>query len=260
VKKSRIKHSFDERKVHILNRLKEKNTVKVSILANELKTSEITIRRDLEKLDQEGLLTKTFGGAKLRDFSLNEFNQTKRINEMGSEKKRIGDYAAGLVESGDVIFINTGSTCYYVSKALKNKKNITVITNSILVLTELRFNTNLQLILLGGSYDPISFSINGPVAENNIKNFRAKFAFVGTDGITLPYGATANSIHASQLIKSMIASTEKSILVGDHTKIGKIGPFKYADLNEFDLFITDKNISENDFNNIQSSGLKIKKV
>ncbi len=251
---------FDERKKYILKELEKNKIVKVSILARELKTSEITIRRDLARLEKEGFLIKTFGGAKLRDFSLNEFTQSKRIKIMAEEKKRIAIYAASMVQPGDVIFIDTGTTPFYVSSALKTKNDITIITNSVLVLTELRFTRNSQLILLGGTYDPATFSLNGPIAEENIKKFRAKYAFIGTDGISISHGVTANSINASQLTKTMMQSAETTILVADHTKVGKVGPIKYAEINDFDYFITDKGISDMDYKSLRATGLQVIKV
>ena len=110
--------SYFNRKEHILQLIEERGSVKVAPLAKELETSEITIRRDLEKLEREGLLKKTFGGARKREFSLNEFLYLKRIKQMEKEKKRIGCYAANLVKPGDVIFFYTCKIKLHIAQTL----------------------------------------------------------------------------------------------------------------------------------------------
>lgn len=252
--------SYLNRKEHILQVIDELGSVKVAPLAKELETSEITIRRDLEKLEQEGLLKKTFGGARKLEFSLNEFLYLKRIKQMEREKKRIGSFAANLVKSGDVIFLDTGTTTHHIAQALKNEKGITIITNSILILSELRYVRDLELILLGGNYRPGNFALSGPITEINMENFRAKYAFLGADGITLSNGVTSNDIYTAQITKLMMKYSENPVLVSDHTKIGLVGSIKYSNLEEFHTFITDSNIPADVANTFESRGINIKKV
>ena len=252
--------SFQARKEHILQLLEENGSIKVAPLAKELDTSEITIRRDLEKLEKEGLLKKTFGGAQKREFSLNEFLYVKRIRQMEKEKKRIGAAAAEMVNRGDVIFLDTGTTTLHIAMALKNEKEITIITNSILILSELRYVRDLELILLGGNYRPGNFALSGPLAESNIEGFRAKYAFLGADGITLTNGVTSNDIYTAQITKLMMKYAEKPVLVSDHTKIGLVGSIKYANLEEFDIFITDNQIASEDVTNFKSRGVNLEVV
>jgi len=131
-----------------LDTLEEFGTVKVADLAKELAASEITIRRDLDKLNKEGVLTKTHGGATSRATSLNEFAAIRKIRILEAEKKRIGEYAAKMVNAGDVIFLDSGTTTLHIARACKNKQDLTIITNSVLVLSELRFTKDLNIILL----------------------------------------------------------------------------------------------------------------
>jgi DeoR/GlpR family transcriptional regulator of sugar metabolism len=252
--------SFSERKQAILTALDKDSRIKTSILARSLGASEITIRRDLEKLDKEGVLVKTHGGAYKNDASINEFLYIKQIREQEEEKKRIGIEAAALVSEGDVIFMDTGTTTLQIARALKNEKNITVVTNSILILSELRFVKDLEIILLGGNYRPGNFALSGPLTEKAIKNFRAKYAFIGADSINLEYGITSNDLYTAHITQLMMKHAENSILVTDYTKFSKSGSIKYASVEDFDLIITDKKLASEDFNNIKLHNIQIRRV
>lgn len=252
-----MKLSPSERRRRILEILNSQNSVKIAPLAKEFSTSELTIRRDLDKLHNEGLLQRTFGGAEKKDYVINEFSYSKQINTMAEAKKRIGLFAAKMVQNSDVVFINSGSTNLYVARALKNKKGITIVTNSILVFIELRFSTDIELVLLGGSYRPAIFAFTGPIAEQSMKNIRANYAFLGTDGVTHQNGVTSNDFYATPIIKNMMRFSQNSILVTDHTKFGKTGPFKYADISDFDAIIVDDAI---DLKEYETDGVIIHRV
>lgn len=255
-----MKLSSSERKRYILETLNTQNFVKINSLAEKLSTSAITIRRDLDKLDSEGLLIRTFGGAEKKDNGINEFIYNKQIKLMSEEKRRIGLFAANFVKSRDVVFINSGSTTFYVARALKNIKGITIVTNSIMIFFELRFVQDIELILLGGNYRPAIFAFSGPIAEQGMENIRAKYAFLGSDGITRENGVTSNDIYATQVIKNMMRYSEKSVLVADHSKFGKVSSIKYADISDFDTLIVDSGISEDELNSYKSNGLTIHRV
>lgn len=252
--------SFSERKQAILNGLDKDGSVKVTALAQELGTSEITIRRDLEKLDQEGLLVKTHGGAIKREGSINEFLYMKQIKDNEDEKIRIGQMAASFISERDVIFMDTGTTTLHIARVLKNMSNITIVTNSILVLSELRFVKDLDVILLGGNYRPGNFALSGPLAENAIKNFRAKYAFLGADGITMEYGVTTNDIFTAQITQLMMQNAESCVLVTDHSKFGQAGSIRYASLDEFDMVITDRKLPDDEYENLKSNQIDIRRA
>ena len=255
-----MKLTSSERRRQILDILKNQDFVKIDSLAKKFSTSEITIRRDLDKLDNEGLLTRTFGGAEKKEDKFNEFSYDGRIKIMQKEKEKIGLFAASLVKSRDVVFINSGTTTLYVARALKNIKGVTIVTNSILVFIELRFAKDIELILLGGNYRPAIFAFSGPIAEQGMENIRAKYAFLGTDGITLQNGVTSDDIYATPVIKSMMRYSENSILVSDNSKFGKVGSVKYANISDFDRVIVDNGISDDDLKPYKSNGLTIHRI
>jgi len=248
---------FSERKKKILDLLERDGKVEVPTLANILSISEITIRRDLEKLDSGGLLIKTYGGAVKREPSLFEFIYNRNRERMVEEKKRIGIHAAKMVTKGDVAFLDTGTTTLQVARALKEGHGITIITNSLLILTELKFSKDINVILLGGNYRVGSLDLSGPLTQRAMEGFRAKLAFVGTDGITVEDGATTGDIYTAKTTELMVKYCERAIVVADHTKIGKRGATKYADIEDIDTLITDKSISAVDIARFEKKGLKV---
>lgn len=249
-----------ERRRLILELVNTNNSMKIAQLAERFSTSELTIRRDLDKLDSKGLVKRTFGGAQKLDLEVIDFSSNKISKIMEDEKKRIGLAASKLVESPDVVFINSGTTTLFVAKALKNKKGITIVTNSIIIFFELRFSQDIELILLGGTYRPAISAFTGPIAEQSMNNIRAKFAFIGTDGLTSEYGVTSNDFFATPILKNMMRFSEKKYLVTDHTKFGKVGSIKYADITEFDGLFVDEGISPEYLNEYSSKGITIYKT
>lgn len=252
--------SFIERKQRILDVLDQDGSAKISKLAGIAATSEITVRRDLDKLEAEGLLVRTHGGAMRRELSLSELMLEKRVKEMGSEKQRIGQAAAEMIRRGDTVFLDTGTTTLQIARALKTVSGITLVTNSIYVLAELRLAKDLNLILLGGTYRSGDHALSGPITEKNLETFRAKTAFLGTDGITADNGVTTNDIYTAEVTKLMMAHAEKSVLVADHTKIGRAGSIKYAEVEDFDLLITDGGIPEESISALRQLKIEVKQV
>jgi DeoR/GlpR family transcriptional regulator of sugar metabolism len=252
--------SFLERKQKILQILEQDGLVKIDQLAPLLSVSEITIRRDLERLAREGLLIKKRGGAARREPSVSELFFEKRIKEMEAEKRRIGQAAAAMVQRGDVVLLDTGTTTMQIARALKTVSGITIITNSMLILAELAYAKDLNLILLGGTYRMGDFALSGPLTEKNLEMFRARLAFLGADGISAAIGVTSNDIYTAEVTKSMMAHAETAVLVADHSKVGRVGAIKYAEAKDFGLLITDKELPAGEQEALEKIGLKIESV
>ena len=253
-------YSFLERKKKIQDLLEQNGSAKIGELSGVLAVSEITVRRDLDRLEAEGLLVRTHGGALRREPTLFELFDEKRVKEMGPEKRRIGQSAAAMVKRGDAVFLDSGTTTLYIARALKAVPGITIVTNSIYILAELRFAKDLNLILLGGTYRPGDYALSGPITERNLDTFRAKTAFLGADGVTVKNGATTNDIYTAEVTKLMMARAETSVLVADHTKIGQVGSIKYAEVGDFDLLITDKDTGHEDFLALRQAEIEIKEA
>lgn len=248
---------FAGRKKIILDILNAENKVEVTKLVDKLEVSEVTVRRDLSILEKQGLLAKTYGGAVKLEQTLLETIHKDKARKMSREKEAIGKYAAELVKRGDVIFLDTGTTTTQIAKNLKSRTNITVVTNSLLVLSELRASRNLNIILLGGNYRVGSFDLSGPLAERSIETFRADKAFLGTDGISTDGGVTSADIYTARVTELMCRLATEVIIVTDHTKIGKNSFSKYADIKDIHKLITNKNANEVYLEKIREMGVDV---
>ena len=248
---------FTERKKMILDILNTENKVEVTKLAERLGVSEVTVRRDLSIMEEQGLLAKTYGGAVKLEQTLLETMYRDKVKKMPEEKEAIGKYAAGLVKSGDVIFLDAGTTTVQIARNLKNRSNITVVTNSILVMLELRTSRNISTILLGGNCRVGSFDLSGPLAEKGIGSFRADKALLGTDGMSVDGGVTTGDIYTAKMTELMCRLASEVIIVTDHTKIGKNSFSKYVDIKDIDKLITDKNAEKTYLEKMRKIGVEV---
>ena len=244
----------------ILEYLEHHGHAKIAELAQAMAVSEITIRRDLDKMASQGLLAKHRGGARRREPSVSELLFEQRSRTMDAEKKRIGQAAAALVQRGDVVLLDTGTTTQHIARALQTVADLTIVTHSIPILAELAYAREVNLILLGGTYRMGNYALSGPITEKNLEQFRARLAFLGADGITFDNGVTTNDLYTAEVTRSMMAHAETSVLVADHSKIGRVGSIKYAQVNEFDLLITDAGFDQYQHDAILKHGLDITMV
>jgi len=225
-----------KRKQQILEKLGSTGEVEIRPLAAELHTSEITIRRDLNQLAEDGLLYRTHGGA----MKVNPLEAPQRFENKAAinptAKDRIARRAAAEIRDGDTIFLDCGSTVFRICPFIRNKK-IKVITNSIPILYELQ-NSQVSINMIGGEFDPERQAIHGKMAEFHIKKYRAVKAFVGVDGIS-PNGLFANSEKEASMTLALAAQSGHTYLLCDAGKIDKETYWKFADLGLVDTLITD---------------------
>jgi DeoR/GlpR family transcriptional regulator of sugar metabolism len=235
-----------ERKNQILTILQEDKRVLVSDLSERFNVSEETIRRDLEKLENEGYIVKTYGGAVAKEdtnFDLPYFIRIKK-NVIG--KQRIAELAAGLVSDGDSIMLDASSTAVFIAKKIKDKKNITLITSSIEILFELSDVIGWKILCSGGEMKEGSLSLSGSSAESMIKRYNVDKAFISCKGLEIDSGITdTNELNA--IIKiAMFSSAKEKILAIDSTKFGLKSFTKIDSIKNIDIIITDKK-PENEF-------------
>jgi DeoR/GlpR family transcriptional regulator of sugar metabolism len=229
----------EDRQQHILNLVHANSRVEVAALARELGVTEITIRRDLAVLHKLGLVKKTYGGAvptPVPEMNLSvKFRQTRNL----SAKKIIGRLATDLIENGDVIFLEAGSTCYEIIPHLVRFENLTIIVNSLYLLSRLHELTRHRIIITGGLYRPDRMDMVGPTAEAAISQLSGFKAFTGADDITIDAGISGGDVVTVGFAKIIAQRATQLIFVGDHTKFDNPALYKIIDIGEIDHIVTD---------------------
>ncbi len=228
-----------ERRNRILSILQKENRVVVADLSKEFNVTEETIRRDLEKLEKEGFAKKTYGGAIINE-SLNvdlPFTVRKKANV--ANKQDIAELIDSLIQDGDHIMLDASSTAVYIAKNLKNKKNLTLITNSIEILLELSDVVGWKVLSTGGVMKEGSLSLVGHQAEKMINSFHVDKTIVSCKGLDIDYGITDSNEMEAHIKKLMLDCSATKILAVDNSKFDKISFTKIGDLSDIDIMVTD---------------------
>jgi DeoR family fructose operon transcriptional repressor len=207
-----------------------------------LETSEATVWRDLEWLERKGIIERTHGGAMLNQRIALEPEYQQRAKKHPEEKQWIGALAASLIEDGDIIFINSGTTTTQVIRQIRSDSDITVFTNNLHAALQVG-EPGFHHYMVGGEFQPRSLSVTGRFAIENLKQVYANKSIIGVDGIGLKHGCTVPSNAEAEVIRIMIEHTKgQVIIVADHSKWGTVSNFQVASLNEIDKFVTDQAI------------------
>lgn len=238
-----------KRREKILSSLTLKEKVFVKDLAQSFDLSEETIRRDIEALHREKKLKKVHGGAViLPKYEVATYFED-RINLNFEEKKLIAKKAAEFIEDNDTISLEYGSTVYQILEFIKDRKNLTIVTNSVLVLNEilkLRQSNEFycKFIFLGGELNENYMATTGILTEETLRNLKINKAFVSCDGLSLNLGLNTCYLQDAALAKLYLKNTNKSYILVDSSKINKELFYKVADLSQLENIICDINPSK----------------
>jgi DeoR/GlpR family transcriptional regulator of sugar metabolism len=229
-------------------------------LSEQLGVSEATIRRDLEWLEREGKLERTHGGAILTQRMPVEPEYARSAEAYPEEKRWIGRVAAALVEDGDTIFLNSGTTIAQVASHLRLRTdltNTTVITNSLTATLEMA-GAGFEVILLGGQFRTRAHSTFGHFATGMLRHVTADKAFIGVDGLTLRYGCTTPASAEAEVAQVMIERTHGPvIIVADHSKWGVVSNFEIASLGQIHGWICDERLGLEAREDLEARSLRI---
>lgn len=245
-----------EREKKILEILMEGKNPSVNEISDMLEVSKVTVRSDFTSLEEKGLIVRTRGGA-FPAFHPEILESQKHAIE---EKNRIAKAAASMISDGDTVMINDGTTTSLIPKYLLGKRDIHIVTNSTLIFTYARINPALHLTLVGGTFQPSSEALVGPVSLMDLENFHVKYAFVGTSGFSLETGMTTHLVEGAEVIKKMNQQARKTILVADSSKYGKNGFVKILSLDHLDSIICDTGLERDNADSIRESGTDIRLV
>lgn len=230
-----------ERRKMILEQLHKERRVVVSELSRRFDVSEETIRRDLEKFEKEDLVTKSYGGAVLKENVGAEmpFKARKKQNMLG--KRVIGEILAGEIADGDHILLDPSTTALAIVKALRlhGKKDLTIITNSIEVLVECAEDRGWEVISTGGILQADKYALVGPKAIDGIASFHADKAIISCKGFDMEKGLTDVNDMFSQVKQTMLSNSARRILAVDYTKFDQVAFSKICGISDIDMVVTD---------------------
>ncbi len=247
-----------ERRNRILEMLALEGKVLVSDLSREFGVAEETIRRDLEKLSEDKMLKKTYGGAVvLQSFNIDlPYNVRKSANV--DLKRAIAKKIAGQIHDGSFLMLDASSTAIYVTQEILDRKNITLITNSVEILFELSTKVKGWTVLsTGGTLKEGALSLVGSSAEKMIGGFHVDLAVCSAKGVDLELGITDSNESDAQIKKALFAAADRKILAADSTKFGVISFIKVCSFSEIDTIVTDKKPDARFVERIEQSGAEL---
>ena len=228
-----------ERRREILAKLMSEGKVLVSELSRDFGVTEETIRRDLERLDKEGLVSKTYGGAVSKQNAAMDLPYNVREGVNVEKKQAISDQISNLIEDGERIMLDSSSTALYVLKKLKNKKNLTIITNSVKILIELADKQDWTVLSTGGLLKKGALSLTGSSAEKMIHSYYVDTAVCSCKGLDMDKGITDTREPFANLKQVFLKSAKQVILAVDHTKFDQISFVRLGELDDIDIVVTD---------------------
>jgi DeoR family fructose operon transcriptional repressor len=226
----------------ILDLITRNGAVEVKELMDQCNISENTVRRDLKSMEDKGLLSRTHGGAVPIQPQFNLVDFDKKLAQDQDKKKRLGKLAASFIRDKDVIFIDCGTTLYYMHQYLGERKNIIVITNSLPIVFQLSNNREIKTVMIGGEIDPERKASYGPIAEKNVSEYHVNKAFLGSDGVSLS-GLSTYDTKESAITMKMAENADEVFLVVTSEKIEKEAFSKFATIEIIDHLFTDNDIS-----------------
>ena len=248
---------LEERRKDILTWILEQGRVSVSELSLHYGVSEVTIRADLQALENQELILRTHGGAIPNTPEFSDIALKKRIEKQVEEKSRIGEAAALKISNGETIFLDSSTTTLAVARQLKNVTDLTAITNSLAITQQLMEFNGISILLIGGLVLRDDASTYGWPATDILRNMTIQKGFFGAHGIDLYHGLTDLSPAVAEVKKAVLSKCQEVIAVLDATKWGKVGLASFASLNEINTIITGQTAPAHLLKQLSDKGVQI---
>ena len=251
---------IDQRRDKIIEILEKKGKIKVSDLSKLFNISEVTIRLDLAELEGKGLLERVHGGAMSTAKAYYNMSLAEREKTNKDEKLKIAQYAASTIKDGDTVIINSGTTTLFTVRQLKTKKNITILTNSMAIAQEAGHGSMVNVILLGGNFNSnYSFSY-GEDALTQLMRYKADTLILSADGVSAESGITTYHFQEAEIDRRMIERVNRTLVVADHTKIGRESFAFICPIGSIDMIITNQTANDEETEQIKQKGIEICRV
>ena len=247
----------EERRRAILDLLTRQGRVLVTELSRQFKTSQVTIRKDLEILHAHGMVHRTHGGAlPSREGALEDPTLREKEKLHHQEKLRIAEHAAQKVKEGQVLILDSGTTTTAIARALRNFQNLTIITNAVNIAVELS-GTAVEVILTGGTLRKNSFSLVGPIAEETLRRLSADILFLGVDGFDVHFGLSTPNLLEAKVNRVMVEVAKKTVAVCDSSKFGRRSLSLITALTAVHEVITDRGVQKSDLRALKQVGIEV---
>lgn len=240
----------------ILEEIAEGGSVAVSSLGARLGVSAATIRRDLELLEQQHLLTRTHGGAVAHGVAY-ELPLRYKAGRHGEEKRRIAAEAARRVAAGMAVGLTGGTTTTEVARALVERERLTVVTNALNIAGELAIRRDLKLVVTGGWARPESYELVGPLAERSLEELNLDVAFLGVDGVSATAGLTTHHEVEAHTNHALIERARRAVVVADGSKVGRASFVRICPVGAVDELITDSTAEDVALEAIREAGVTV---
>jgi DeoR family transcriptional regulator of aga operon len=259
------KEAIRDRTQQILEQLFRDGTLSVEQIAEQMEISIATVRRDLRRLQEEGRLKRTHGGAvPVQPLFYEAFRHDSSFQEQlerhADEKRRIAVAAADLIVDGDTVGVTPGTTTTQVTRSIPIRKGVTVVTNTVNIAMELSKRPDLEVLVIGGFLRGDWFSLVGAPAAQAIGCIVLDKMFIGANGIDAKWGLTSFNPDEAAFNRAMIARAKKKIVVADHSKLGIAAPYEFSQIEGIDMLITDQEASDEAIAPLLAKSIEVKRV
>lgn len=246
-----------ERQMEIWHRIIQQQRAGVADLCAAFQVSEATVRRDLDVLAEQGKIQRVHGGAIAVTQAPPELPALERGGDQAAEKRAIGQAAAGLVQDGETVFLGSGTTILEMARPLSERRGLTVITNSLLVVNALNGLAHITLVSLGGMLRSSELSFIGHITEQALSQLRADRVFIGIRAVSVEHGLMNDYLPETLTDRAILAIGRQVVLAADHTKFGRVAPAFLAPLSSVHVLVTDAGLPPDKVSEMRSGGLQV---
>lgn len=244
-----------ERKQEIVRRVQEHGSVQIAELADEFGVSTMTIRRDLSKLADEGIVRPEYGGASRREDYLFEYSIQQKLKENAEEKSRIAEACLSFIHEGDSIFIDAGTTTAAIAERLPQDMELLVMTNSLLVANCLSSESKAKVIMCPGEYRAKSMAYLGSLTIDFVANFKVQTLFLGTESIVPSSGLAVPDISDGMTKKALVRQAKNVVCAADSGKFHQPFLYQFCKMDDIDTIVTDSRLDAEQRKLIHAAGV-----
>lgn len=246
-----------ERQKQILSLLTKQGRLSVAEIVDEFEISEATARRDLESLASQGKAQRVHGGVIAVEQAPPELPILQREGEQADQKSAIGKATANLINNGETIFLGSGTTVLETAKYLRERKNLTVVTNSLPVLNALAGIKDITVVSLGGQLRESELSFIGHITEQALAEIRVDKVIMGARGLSLEHGLTNDYLQETLTDRAILKIGRQVIIVADHTKVNRVSTALLAPLSVMHTFVTDAMADKKFIQSLKKQEIKV---